>query len=409
LLIEKAQFASLSKPASGGSVSVSEPTPIRLLEIRLPQFDGTTENWESFYDTFSSTIDRNERLTSVQKLHYLRSSLTGIAAQSIQSLDTTEANYAIALTTLKEKFDCPRQSCMRHWHAITDYPKLTKETPAAIRAWIETVKQHLRALENSGESLVDIALFGALISKLSTDTINQWELTLPDSKMPSHSHLIAFLEKRANCGKMGPTSAPAVKTSDRKPIAQRYHTRQTASREHTFATTLSPPTCPICYRPHGIWRCEVFRMKFVSERIKAIKRASCCTNCLKKGHSARDCNAEACHKCGHRDNTLLHRATRRSKSRSSTSSLSSSSSNSRSSTPNSTPSSASTRYRTNATKHTSATDRTSSRARTSPSSPRSSHHSRRSSTSHRTPPSSPQRGRTVTPSPTSSPQRHRKY
>jgi hypothetical protein len=185
--------------------------------------------------------------------------------------------------------------------------------------------------------------------------------------------------------------------------------RQTASRGHTFTTTLSPPTCPICYRPHGIWRCEVFRLKSVSERIKAIKRASCCTNCLKKGHSARDCNVGACHKCGHRHNNLLHNATHRSKSRSSNTSLSSSSSNSRSSTPNSTPPSSSTRYLTNTTKHASATDRTSSRARTSPSSLRSAHHSRRSPTSHRTPPSSPQRGRAVTPSPTSSPQRHRKY
>jgi hypothetical protein len=69
---------------------------------------------QSFYDTFSSTIDRNESLTTVKELHYLCSSLTEIAAQSIQSLDTTEANYAIVLATLKEKFDWPRQISMRH-------------------------------------------------------------------------------------------------------------------------------------------------------------------------------------------------------------------------------------------------------------------------------------------------------
>jgi hypothetical protein len=288
---------------------------------------------------------------------------------------------------------------MRHCHAITDYPKLTKETPAAIGVWIETVKQHLRALENSGESLVDIALLGALISKLSTDTINQRELTLPDSKMPSHSHLIAFLEKRASCGKMGPTSAPAVKTPERKPIEQRYHARQTASRGYAFATTQSPKTCPTCHGSHEIWRCEIFRMKSVSERIKAVKRASCCTNCLKKGHSVQDCNAGACHKCGHRHNTMLHRDTRNSKYRSPTSSLSSSSTNSRSSTTNSTRSSSSTRYRKNATKQKTETRRSStarSTRRTSPPSPPS-----------RTPPSTHRKSQKDTRSPTSDPPRQR--
>jgi hypothetical protein len=78
-------------------------------------FDGTVEEWESFYDTFISTIDRNEKLTSVQKYYYLRSSVTGKVARSIQSLDVTESNYFIATNVLKENFDCHRQVCMHHW------------------------------------------------------------------------------------------------------------------------------------------------------------------------------------------------------------------------------------------------------------------------------------------------------
>jgi hypothetical protein len=100
---------------------------------------------------------------------------------------------------------------MRHWHAITDYPKITKETPAASEALIETIEQHLHALENSGKSLIDIALVGLFISKLISDTVNQWadNTTLPDNKMSSYMHLLAFLEKRASCGKMAPTTTPS--------------------------------------------------------------------------------------------------------------------------------------------------------------------------------------------------------
>jgi hypothetical protein len=140
-------------------------------------------------------------------------------------------------------------------------------------------------------------------------------------------------------------------------------------------------------------------MKSVSERIKAVKRASCCTNCLKKGHSLRDCNAGACHKCGHRHNTLLHRANRSLKSRSPTFSLSSYSLNSRSSTPNSTPPSSSTRYRKNATKQKTDTRRTSTACPTRRTSPPSS--------PSRTPPSTHRKSRKDARSLTSSPPRQR--
>jgi hypothetical protein len=114
---------------------------------------------------------------------------------------------------------------MCHWHAIADYPRLSKETPTAIGAFIETIKQHIRALDNSGESLEDIALISILLAKLSTAAVHQWEFTLSDNKMPSPSYLIAFLEKRTSCGKMRLEPTPAVKTPELKPTEQRYRMR----------------------------------------------------------------------------------------------------------------------------------------------------------------------------------------
>jgi Fe-S-cluster formation regulator IscX/YfhJ len=101
-----------SKLLSRVSPNITGPTSIKLTEIHLPTFDGTIESWHSFHDSFLSTIDRNERLTPIQKFHYLRSSLTGKTARSIQSLDMTELNYSITIDVLKEKFDCHRQICM---------------------------------------------------------------------------------------------------------------------------------------------------------------------------------------------------------------------------------------------------------------------------------------------------------
>jgi hypothetical protein len=55
--------ASSSKTSNRDSSNVAEPTSIKLPELHLPIFDGTIEHWHSFYDSFSSTIDRSEKLT----------------------------------------------------------------------------------------------------------------------------------------------------------------------------------------------------------------------------------------------------------------------------------------------------------------------------------------------------------
>ncbi|XP_060823984.1 uncharacterized protein LOC132911379 [Bombus pascuorum] len=84
------------------------------------------------------------------KLSY-QSSLTGKAAQSVQILDITDLNYSIAMDTLKEKFDCHRQVCMRHWDLILDYPKITEETP-------ESLNDRLHTGPKLQEDLLDILL-----------------------------------------------------------------------------------------------------------------------------------------------------------------------------------------------------------------------------------------------------------
>lgn len=198
-LIERAQPASPSKPTNGESATVFKPTSIELPEINLPTFNGAIEDWHYFYDIFSSIIDQNERLTPVQKFHYLRLCLTGKAARSIRSLKTTHLNYSIAIDILKEKFGCHAQICMRHWHLISEYPKIIKETPEAVDDFLETVKVNLWALEKLGEPITsNVVLIELIASKLPSSTIRDWYCTLPNKRMPPYTHLIDFLRARTN-------------------------------------------------------------------------------------------------------------------------------------------------------------------------------------------------------------------
>ncbi|XP_033363129.1 uncharacterized protein LOC117241277 [Bombus vosnesenskii] len=294
--------ASSSKSQGSESSNVAEPISVKLPEIHLPTFDGVIGNWHSFYDSFLSTIDRSKRLTSVQKFHYLRSSLTLKAARSIQSLALTESNYAIAVDVLKEKFDCHRQICMRHLDLLFDYPKIVKETPEAIDDFLETVKINIQALENLGDRITsNTVLLKLLTWKLPPAIIRKWQCTLPDKKLPSYTHLIDFLQTRTN-GDRTSSAVTATKRASEPPNRQ----RPSAPRSHAFTMTLETPVCPDCRRQHELRNCDVFKAKSPKERLDTAKRASLCTNCLGKGYALNQCSAGSCRICRQRHHTYLH-------------------------------------------------------------------------------------------------------
>jgi hypothetical protein len=328
--------ASTSTPPIRESSNTGELAAIKLPEMHLPTFDGTMEHWHSFYDSFLSTIDRSEQLTPVQKFQYLRTSLTGKAARTIQSLDITELNYPIALDTLENKFNCHRQVCMRHWDLLLDYPEITVETPEALDDFIETVKINLQALEKLGEPVTsNVVLLRLFTRKLPSAIIHKWQRTLLDKKMPSYTHLLDFLKTRTNGDRISHSKIVKRKAPD----SHNRH-RQTAPRTHTFATTRRTLVCPACEGSHAIWNCNVFKAKPIKNRIATAKRASLCTNCLTKGHSVAQCSAGSCRICGLRHHTYLHRGQSSEKSqspssRSSNSHSSSDRSSGRLSSPNS--------------------------------------------------------------------------
>jgi len=56
---------------------------IKLPTLKLPVFGGEYEQWMLFKDAFESLIHHNHKLTAIQKLQYLCSSLRDEALQMI--------------------------------------------------------------------------------------------------------------------------------------------------------------------------------------------------------------------------------------------------------------------------------------------------------------------------------------
>ena len=64
--------------------SDSQPRPARLPKLKLPTFSGRYEDWEDFCDLFASLLHDFPRLANVTKLLYLKSRLTGTAADLVK-------------------------------------------------------------------------------------------------------------------------------------------------------------------------------------------------------------------------------------------------------------------------------------------------------------------------------------
>ncbi|XP_055622813.1 uncharacterized protein LOC129766316 [Toxorhynchites rutilus septentrionalis] len=97
--------ASTSGQANPAQLSApSSLSNVKLPTITLPEFDGDFNGWLTFHDTFLSMIHSSTEISSVQKFHYLRAALKGEAANLIQSIVITAANYSVAWDTLVKRY-----------------------------------------------------------------------------------------------------------------------------------------------------------------------------------------------------------------------------------------------------------------------------------------------------------------
>ena len=83
--------------------STNKNLEVKLPKLELPTFNGNVLDWPDFWERFSTSVDQ-QQLPDVAKFNYLKSRLNGSAAQVIDGMVVTGANYGSAVRILKEKF-----------------------------------------------------------------------------------------------------------------------------------------------------------------------------------------------------------------------------------------------------------------------------------------------------------------
>lgn len=131
-------------PATFGSNMANEH--LKLPRVNLPAFTGSFEEWTPFRNMFQSMIDNNAALPDVQKMQYLLSALKGEAWDVISSLEVSDKNYNEVWEMLKERYNDSGFIIQKHIRTLFEIPVMVKENYQALRRMLDTVLEHLRAL-----------------------------------------------------------------------------------------------------------------------------------------------------------------------------------------------------------------------------------------------------------------------
>ena len=146
------QDQQVDKPGHGGSGS----SKVRLPKLHIPSFDGNFKDWSVFWDSFDSAINSNQSLTPIGRFFYLRASLRGSAAATINGLSLSSANYEAAVALLKERYGDPQKIINVHMDALVNLPIVENARDLeALRHLYDEVEANVRALSALGRKVED--------------------------------------------------------------------------------------------------------------------------------------------------------------------------------------------------------------------------------------------------------------
>lgn len=303
----KTALLNLSAEASKGKppaqIDVSKPSTsnseVRLPRISIPTFNGNYTEWQSFHDLFVALIHNNASIENVQKLHYLKSSLTGDAEVLLRQFSITGDNYADAWSILKKRYNNKRYIANNIFKKFFGQRALSLESATAIKQLLDTTVECINALKKLGlptEEWDAIIVF-VVVSKLDVNTHKQWEETISGDKsddLPKLEALKTFLETRFRTLEMV------------EPGSKNYK----SVKPKTFHATASSGAlqCVFCKENHYIHNCKQFAKLPIDERYSFVQGNSLCFNCLIPNHTVFKCKQRTtCQICKRKHHSLLHR------------------------------------------------------------------------------------------------------
>lgn len=261
---------------------------VKLVPLELPKFSGTIKEWPAFKNIFNASVDSAD-LPLVNKLQYLKTALTGEAANLISSLLITEENYSKALEILTKRYENKTIIVNFHLKAITNTNIITRQNLSDFLIVLQQSLDSLKAIDLPVDTW-DVLLVFLLTQKLDNSLRAAWEINRKDNSIATLSELLEFMNSRRTAFELLSSS-----TSDNKQNVKVSH-------------VISNPAivCSLCQNNHLINKCPNYLDMSVPKRIEYIKAKCLCYNCLQRYQPNHRCSKYKCFTCRGRHHTSLH-------------------------------------------------------------------------------------------------------
>ncbi|XP_053685762.1 uncharacterized protein LOC128735296 [Sabethes cyaneus] len=276
---------------------------IRLPEMKLKEFSGDLDDWVTFRDLFVSLIHSNLQLTAVQKMHYLRATLTGDAARIISALEISANNYLVAWNLLKERYENSNMLVKRHTGALLTISPLKKESAQGLADLADEFDRHVQLLDKleGTENHWNAFLVERLSQCLDAVSLREWETDVSRTdENPTYKNLLEFIHKRSRI-------VQTLKLSQSANINTQSEIKSFKARSAVaHVASDNAPRCASCKQAHFLFQCEQFRTLSPQQRFEFVKQHGLCINCIKGKHQAKNCSSGSCKSCFKKHHSMLH-------------------------------------------------------------------------------------------------------
>ncbi|XP_069358461.1 uncharacterized protein [Maniola hyperantus] len=270
---------------------------VQLPKITIPNFSGDYSEWATFRDLFVALIHNNESLLNVQKLHYLKSYLTGEAEQLLRHLAITNENYTTCWNILERRYNNKRFITNCIFKRFFSQKNITFESAKAIKELLDTTNECLNALVNIGINVEnwDIIVIYILSLKLDTESRKQWEAKACSftDELPTLKQFLEFLEHRFRSLEFLGTKV--VKGSQSHHVSTSFDNNQSISCIYCSGTD------------HKLGNCNDFSKTDLTTRRNFVQSTRLCFNCLGKNHLVSSCRLPTrCRYCKGKHHSQIH-------------------------------------------------------------------------------------------------------
>ncbi|XP_045455994.1 uncharacterized protein LOC123665778 [Melitaea cinxia] len=283
----------------------------KLPRIQLPTFSGKYEDWPTYQDLFLALV-HNTTINDVQKLHYLKTSVTGEAEMLLRHIKITQDNYKGAWELLKTRFGNKKMIVFSILKRLFGQKKVSHQLAYQIKNLLDTTTECISSLKNLNicTDTWDPILIFIVGQKLDLESLKEWEeysYKKNSDEMPSWEDFKNFLESKFRTLEL---IAPISTVRDKPQTSKSFHV---TNRDHEIHQTQHPnthiqPSCSYCKGGHYIYNCKDFAKQPIEQRFEIVKKNHLCFNCLIPNHNVYNCKHKTtCRICRRKHHSLLHR------------------------------------------------------------------------------------------------------